>query len=289
MQFALLAPIEVTSDGGHALSLGGPKQRAVLAMLLLEANRPVSKDRLIDGVWGERAPPSAGETLDTYISRLRRLLGPDRLARRPAGYVLRVGPGELDLSTFEELVASAQQLRPRDPAAAATALDQALGLWRGAVLADLRYAPFAAGVTDHLEERRLAAIEQKAEAELAAGPGHEPGPELEQLVGDHPTRERMVALLMLALYRAGRQSDALAAMQVCRRHLALELGLEPGPELRQLEQRILDHDEALAPAPPTPVPRSPPPRASARLYQLLGLARAAGRGGGRSPPPSSSP
>ena len=111
MQFAVLGPIEVTSDAGHALPLGGPKQRTVLAMLLLEANRPVSKDRLIDGVWGERAPPSAGETLDTYVSRLRRLLGPDRLARRPA--VMSCGSaGELDLSTFEELVASAQQLRP---------------------------------------------------------------------------------------------------------------------------------------------------------------------------------
>jgi YVTN family beta-propeller protein len=253
VEFALLGPLEV-SDGVRLLRLGGPKQRAVLAMLLLDANRPVPKHRLVDGVWGDRAPASAEEALDTYLSRLRRLLGPDRLSRYPAGYVLRVGPGELDLSTFEELLASAQRLRPTDPAAAAASLGQALCLWRGPALADLRYEPFASGVTDHLEERRLAAVELRAEAALAAGPGGELVPELEQLVGGHPTRERMVAHLMLALYRAGRQSDALAAMQACRRHLALELGLVPGPELCQLEQRILRHDEALAPALPSPPP-----------------------------------
>src|SRR5580658_9324049 len=141
VEFAVLGPLEV-SDGGHSVPLGGPKQRAVLAMLLLEANRPVAKHRLVYGVWGDTAPPSAEETLDTYLSRLRRLLGPDRLSRHPAGYVLRVGPGELDLSTFEELLASAQRLRPTDPAAAAASLGEALGLWRGPALADLRYEPF---------------------------------------------------------------------------------------------------------------------------------------------------
>jgi DNA-binding SARP family transcriptional activator len=145
VEFALLGPLEV-SDGVRLLRLGGPKQRAVLAMLLLDANRPVPKHRLVDGVWGDRAPASAEEALDTYLSRLRRLLGPDRLSRYPAGYVLRVGPGELDLSTFEELLASAQRLRPTDPAAAAASLGQALCLWRGPALADLRYEPFTSGV-----------------------------------------------------------------------------------------------------------------------------------------------
>jgi YVTN family beta-propeller protein len=229
-------------------------------MLLLEANRPVPKHRLMDGVWGNRAPSTAEETLDTYIYRLRRLLGPDRLHRHPAGYVLRVGPGELDLSTFEELVAFAQQLRPTDPAAAASSLGEALGLWRGPPLADLRYEPFAPDAIDSLEERRLAALEQRTEAQLAMGLGPGLVPELEKLVRDHPDRERVVAQLVIALYRAGRQSDALAAMQACRRHLALELGLEPGPELRQLEQRILQHDEALAPGPSSAPPR-PPSRA----------------------------
>jgi YVTN family beta-propeller protein len=231
------------------LALGGPKQRAVLAMLVLEANRPLSKDRLMNGIWGDVPPASAAETLDTYISRLRRLLGPDRLARRPAGYVLRVEPGELDLAVFDELVSSAERVLPEDPAAAAAALAQALGLWRGAALADLRLEPFATGAADRLDEKRLAALVRRSEADLAVGLGPALVPELERLVGDHPTRERLVAHLMVALYRAGRQSDALAAMQSCRRHLAQELGLEPDPELRRLEQRILEHDEGLTPAP----------------------------------------
>jgi YVTN family beta-propeller protein len=228
-----------------------------LAVLLLEANGPVPKDRLIDGVWGDRPPASAPEILDTYISRLRRLLGPNRLDRRPAGYVLRAGPGELDLTVFTELVSAAERLLPEDPAAAAGTLRQALALWRGAALADLRLEPFATGVTDRLDDRRLAALERRAQADLAIGLGPELVPELERLVGDHPTRERLVAHLMVALYRSGRQSDALAVMQTCRRHLAQELGLEPGPELRQVEQDVLQHHEALAP--PTPAPPSPKP------------------------------
>jgi len=248
MHFAVLGPLEVVEDG-RSLALGGRKQRAVLAMLLLQTNRPVSKARLIEGVWGDVPPASATETLDTYISRLRRLLGQERLARGPAGYVLRVGRGELDLAAFDELVASAERLLSEDPAASAASFAQALGLWRGAALADLRSEPFATGVVDRLDERRLMALERWAEADLAVGLGPELVLDLERLVGDHPTRERMVTHLMVALYRAGRQSDALAAMQSCRRHLARELGLEPGPELRRLEQRILEHDPTLAPSP----------------------------------------
>jgi YVTN family beta-propeller protein len=266
MQFLVLGPLDVVQDG-RSLRLGGPKQRAVLAMLLLEVNGPISKDRLIDGVWGDRPPLNAPQILDTYISRLRRLLGPDRLARRPAGYVLRVEPGELDLSTFEGIVSQAEELLPEDPAAAAGTLSQALGLWRGAALADLRSEPFATGVGDRLDERRLAALERHAEADLAVGLGPELVPELERLTRDHPTRERLVAHLMLALYRSGRQSDALAAMHLCRRHLAQELGLEPGPELRRLEQRILEHDEALTPAPHPPTPRTSSPATSSAERQ----------------------
>ena len=260
MHFRVLGPLQVVEEDGRSLVLGGPKQRAVLALLLMEANRPLSKDRLIDAIWGEHPPVSASETLDTYISRLRRILGPDRLARRPAGYELRVDAGELDLSTFDELVSEAEQLLPQDPAAAAAIFRKALALWNGDPIGDLRYELSMTGITDQLAERHLAALERQAEADLAAGNGLELVPELERLARDHPTRERLVAHLMLGLYRAGRQSDALAAMQSCRRHLSQELGLEPGPELRQLEQRILEHDEGLVPprAPPRPQVPTPP-------------------------------
>jgi YVTN family beta-propeller protein len=259
MHFRVLGPLQVVEEDGRSLVLGGPKQRAVLALLLMEANRPVSKDRLIDAMWGEHPPVSASETLDTYISRLRRILGPDRLARRPAGYELRVDAGELDLSTFDALVSDAEQLLPEDPAAAAATFRKALALWNGDPMGDLRYELSTTGITDQLAERHLAALERQAEADLAAGNGPELVPELERLARNHPTRERLVAHLMLALYRAGRQSDALSAMQSCRHHLSRELGLEPGPELRRLEQRILEHDERLVPprAPPAPqIPRS---------------------------------
>ena len=252
MRFLLLGPVEVV-DEGRLLPLGGPKQRALLAMLLLEANRPVPKERLIDGIWGERTPLSASDVLDTYVYRLRKVLGSDRLARLQPGYVLRVETGELDLFVFEELVRSAEHLLPQDPGAAVGALEQALGLWQGPALADLRYEPFANDLADQLEERRLAAEERRAEAALATGMGSELVPVLERLVQAHPTRERVVAHLMVALYRAGRQSDAMEAMQRCRRQLAVELGLEPGLQLRQLEQLVLNHDETLGPSPPLAV------------------------------------
>jgi YVTN family beta-propeller protein len=261
VHFRVLGPLQVFEDG-RPLVLGGPKQRAVLALLLLEANRPLSKDRLIDDIWGEHPPVTASETLDTYISRLRGILGPGRLARRPTGYELRVDAGEFDLSTFDDLVSEAEQLLPQDPAAAAAIFREALALWKGDPIGDLRYELSITGITDQLAERHLAALERQAEADLAAGKGPELVLELEQLARDHPTRERLVAHLMMALYRAGRQSDALAALQSCRRHLSQELGLEPGPELRRLEQRILEHDEGLVPPRAPPRPRAPTPSTS---------------------------
>ena len=265
MHFRVLGPLQVVEADGRSVVLGGPKQRAVLALLLMEANRPLSKDRLIDAMWGEHPPASASETMDTYISRLRRILGPGRLARRPAGYELRVDAGELDLSTFDELVSEAEQLLPKDPAAAAAIFRQALALWNGDPMGELRYELSMTGITDQLAERHLTALERQAEADLAAGKGPELVPELERLARDHPTRERLVAHLMLALYRAGRQSDALSAMQLCRRHLSRELGLEPGPELRRLEQRILEHDERLL-----PLGAHPPPRVSGPGNSVVG-------------------
>ena len=262
MHFAVLGPLEVV-ENGRAVPLGGRKQRAVLAMLLLQVDQPMSKETLIEGIWGEQPPASASETLDTYVYRLRRLLGADRLERRPGGYLLHLEAGELDLSTFGQLVAAAEQTLPLDPEAAGATLREALALWRGHALADLRYEPFASGIADQLDAQRLAALERRVEADLALGLGAELVPELEHLVGDHPTRERLVAHLMAAFYRAGRQGDALAAMQTCRRQLAQEFGLEPGPELRQLEQRILGHDEALVPAP------SSRPKAQSRAVPVV--------------------
>src|SRR4051794_15278373 len=246
---------------GSALQLGGPKPRALLAMLLLDANEPVSRDRLIEGLWGDDPPPSAAQTLDSYVSRLRRVLGPDRVVRRPPGYLLVVEPGELDLERFERLVED-------------RSLHEALGLWRGPALAGVLYEPFACEEAERLEERRLVALEDRIESDLAGGGGAQLVPELEGLTQAHPFRERLTAQLMLALYRAGRQADALAAMRAARERLDDELGLAPGPRLRELEQRILDHDPRLDPSRPAAAAAAPA-RARRRPLALAALALAA--------------
>jgi YVTN family beta-propeller protein len=246
--FRLLGPLEA-GDKGRPTPLGGPKQRALLALLLLHANEPVSRDRLIEEVWGERLPQSPGQTLDTYVSRLRKLLGPERVERRDGGYLLRVEPGELDLDRFEQLIARKE-------------LRRALEIWRGPALADLRSEPALALEAARLEERRLEVIEERIDADLAAGGGAELVGELRQLVRDHPLRERLLAALMLALYRAGRQAAALEAYQSARRRLAEELGLEPGPQLQELERRILAHDPGLV------VIRGHEPRKAGRSRRL---------------------
>jgi DNA-binding SARP family transcriptional activator/ABC-type transport system substrate-binding protein/streptogramin lyase len=245
VQFAVLGQLEVRIDG-EAAPLGGPKQRALLALLLLSANQVVSRDRLVDGLWGERAPASADRSLDSYVSRLRALIGPDRIERHPPGYLIRVAPGELDLERFERLLeegrvaaAAGHNSQARDR------LHEGLGLWRGPALADLLNEPAAASESARLEERRLLALEERIDADLALGHGPELIPELEQLVVDEPYRERPLGQLMVALYRSGRQAEALAAYQEFRRRLAEELGLEPGPRLRELEQRILRQDPEL--------------------------------------------
>ena len=171
MQFVILGPIEARSDG-RPLVLGGPKQRAVLAILLLHANEPVSRDHLIDGLWGESPPPSARHTLDDYVSRLRRALGADRIERRPPGYVLRVEPGELDLQNFEALLENGRHAAAAgDAAGARDSLREALTLWRGRALADLEYEPFASVEAARLEERRVLALEARIDAELRLGYG----------------------------------------------------------------------------------------------------------------------
>jgi len=274
VEFVVLGRLEVWMDGRPVL-LGGPKQRALLALLLLNGNEVVSRDRLIDGVWGERAPESAQRSLDTYVSRLRALLGGERIERHQPGYRLRVEPGELDLERFEALLEQGRAASAaRDPAAATELLHAALDLWRGRPLLDLENEPFAASESERLEERRLLALEARIEADLELGGGPELVGELEQLVAEHPFRERLLSQLMLSLYRAGRQADALAAYQAGRRRLAAELGLVPSPELRELERRILAHDPTLASAAKTQraaVPR----RLGRRWFAVAALALAA--------------
>lgn len=245
LEFVLLGRLEVRVDG-RSLSLGGTKQRALLALLLMNRNEVVSRDLLIESLWGDRPPPSAQASLDSYISRLRRLLSSDRIERRAPGYLLHVEPGELDLDRFEVLVEEARfAAADGDLVSATKKLDAALRLWRGRALADLEPEHLIAEA-GRLEERRVIAFEARVDAELELGGGAEFVNRLQALVDANPYRERLIGQLMLSLYRARRQTDALAVYQTCRHRFAEELGIEPGPELRALEQRILQHEPALA-------------------------------------------
>jgi DNA-binding SARP family transcriptional activator/pimeloyl-ACP methyl ester carboxylesterase len=215
-------------------------------------------------LWDQDAPAGAVRTVQVYVSRLRRALGDDgAVTSSPAGYRLRVRPGELDLQRFEGLVQEARRaLAQRRAEQAAGLLGEALGLWRGPPLADLEFVPFAQTEIARLEEQRLAAVEARVEADLAAGRHGELVPELQRLIGEHPLRERLHAHLMLALYRSGRQADALAAYRHARQVLVDHLGIEPGAQLRDLERRILAQDQSLAVA--------PPPKAATRLVADAG-------------------
>ncbi len=241
MDFKLLGPLAVT-EHDSSLALGGIKQRTVLAVLLLHANQVVSADRLSDELWGEAPPPSAAKSVQVHVSRLRKVIGDGRLVTRAPGYVLHVAPEELDLARFERLVADAGTV---DPRAAADRLRDALTLWRGPALADLAYQPFAQAEVARLEEMRVAALEQRIDADLACGRHAELVGELEGLANEHPLRERLRCQLMLALYRSARQAEALDAYRDASRELTDGLGLEPGEELKQLEHAILTHDPAL--------------------------------------------
>ena len=241
LDFRVLGPLEVR-DGDRSLVLGGRKQRSLLAILLLHANEVVSDDVLADGLWGEHPPKTAGTALQVHVSALRKLLSAERLERRVSGYLLHVEPEELDLARFERLCAEA---RGREPEAAAGLLAEALALWRGLPLADFAYDSFAQGEIARLEELRLGAIEQRIEAELACGRHAELIGELEALVGEHPLRERLREQQILALYRCGRQAEALEAYRQARQTLVEGLGIEPSPALKELEKAILAQDVAL--------------------------------------------
>ncbi|MBD0282321.1 MAG: ABC transporter substrate-binding protein [Thermoleophilaceae bacterium] len=233
------------------MDLGGPTQRALLAVLLLHAGEVVSVDRLIDQLWGDEPPATAVKTLQAHVSRLRRALNGaenGRLETRGHGYVLHVRPGELDAERFRDLLEDARRrLAEGDPDRAAETLTEALALWRGPALAGLGRNTFARSEIARLDELRLAAIEERIEADLARGRHAALIPELEGLVAQHPLRERLRGQLMLALYRAERQAEALSVYQDGRRALAEDLGLEPSQGLRKLERQILQQDPALAP------------------------------------------
>ena len=248
MRFGILGSLDI-ADNGHQLSLGGRKQRILLAVLLLHAGEAVPRDRLIEAVWDGRPPPSADVSLDTYVHRLRKLLGPERITRGSGGYAIHVEPEELDSNRFEQLIEKARhRAEAGDHAAAAGALRAALGLWRGPAWADVPDDPDAGVDARRLEELRLCGLESRIEADLAVGGGAELVPELEPLVSEHPLRERLLASLMLALYRAGRHTEALEEFTSARRRLVEELGLEPSPALHELQRRILRHDPGLAAA-----------------------------------------
>jgi YVTN family beta-propeller protein len=272
MDFRVLGPVEVR-EAGRPITLGGAKQRALLAVLLLRANEVVSRGRLIDGLWGEEPPASAAHTIETYVSRLRRALHDAKshavLITRPPGYMLRIGPAELDLNRFESLVREGRVLADRNPEAAAELLRQALALFRGPPLDDVAFFPFAEAEVARLAEMRLAVLEERIDADLMAGKSGELVSEIEALVKAHPLRERLHAQLMLALYRAGRQADALDAYRRARQCLAEELGVQPGTALRNLEHAILVQDPLLD----AEAPRLPP-QAPARAARPAGRARA---------------
>jgi DNA-binding SARP family transcriptional activator len=240
LEFRVLGPLEVI-DEGEPVPLGGAKQRALLAVLLLHANTVVSRDRLIDELWGTSPPETAQTALQVHISQLRKRLGREAISTRTPGYAINVERGKLDVDRFEELVSAARGRSPHD---AAADLREALALWRGAPLADLDDT-LARPERRRLEEARLSVLEQRVDADLRLGGGSELVPELERLVLEHPLRERLRGQLMLALYRAGRQADALEVYRHGRRLLDEELGLEPSDELQRLERAILNHDPSL--------------------------------------------
>jgi DNA-binding SARP family transcriptional activator/ABC-type branched-subunit amino acid transport system substrate-binding protein len=246
VEFRILGPLEVV-DGDRPLVLGGPKQQALLAVLLLHRGETVSTDRLIDQLWGERAPATAAKTVQVYVSNLRKALGDGLLATRGHGYVLAPDPSQVDLDRFQAVVGDAREaLEGGNARRASERLREGLAMWRGPPLADFAYEPFAQSEIARLEEARLAALEDRIDADLAMGEQAGLVSELEGLVRQQPLRERLHGQLMLALYRSGRQADALERYQQARRKLTDELGIEPGPALQELERAILNQDPALA-------------------------------------------
>lgn len=256
MQFRILGTLEVFDDQSRIVEIGGRKPRALLVLLLLNANRTVSVSRLVDELWGEQPPANAAKAVQVYVSRLRKALqsppsvaSSERIRTGSRGYTLTVEPGELDLERFRILAEEGSRaLAAGDPGEASEHLARALELWRGPPLEEFAEEPFAPEL-GRLDELRLGAVEQRIEADLALDRHAALTPELTDLVHQHPFRERLLAQLMLALARSGRQADALAAYQEGRTKLIYELGIEPGPPLRELERAILEQRESVSPRP----------------------------------------
>src|SRR5215470_8763351 len=245
MDFRILGPLEVARDG-QLLALGAVQQRALLAVLVLRCGEVVSTDRLVDELWGERAPAAAAKTVQVYVSHLRKALGAGVIVTQGRGYRLAAAPEQVDAARFEALCAEGRRaLAGGDAARARERLCSALGLWRGEPLAEFTYEPFAQAAIARLHEARLAALEDRIDADLALGAGGELIGEIESLIAANPLQERLRGQLMLALYRAGRQADALAAYRQTSELLREELGLEPGRSLQELERAILDQDASL--------------------------------------------
>jgi DNA-binding SARP family transcriptional activator len=285
VRLRILGPLEVV-ENGRALDLGAHKQQALLGVLALRPREVVSTARLIDELWGESPPASAAKAVQGYVSGLRKALGGDAIVTRAGGYLVAVDPDALDAERFDQLVAAGRERLAPDPARAAATLREALALWRGDPLEGLRLAANARIEVQRLAERRLTALELRIEADLALGRHGELVGELQELAAVHPYREGLVAHLMLALYRSGRQAEALSAYRRARQQLAAELGLEPSESLRQLERQVLAQDpqldlvapeaEAAEPAapvasvPPPPAPPAPPaPQHARRLVTVL--------------------
>jgi DNA-binding SARP family transcriptional activator len=257
VEFRILGPLDVLDDDGRPVTLPPAKPRALLVLLLLSRNRTVRTEVLVDQLWDERPPATATKTVQVYVSQLRKGLG-DRLQTRPGGYELRVGDDELDADRFERLADAGEYRR-------------ALELWRGPALVDVRGEAFARSAAERLEEARLAALEERIDVDLDAGKHAALVGELEQLVEEHPLRERLRGQLMLALYRSGRQAEALDVYRRTRTLLADELGLEPSPELRELEQAILRQDDALRRERPASAPGAAMPAPRRRVWPLVAL------------------
>jgi DNA-binding SARP family transcriptional activator/basic membrane lipoprotein Med (substrate-binding protein (PBP1-ABC) superfamily) len=282
VEFRLLGALEVV-DGGRRVALGGARQRALLTLLLLHRNEVLTPDRIVDDLWHGDPPRTAQHIVRVYVSQLRKALEPERgdaeqhvLLTRGSGYLLQAAPQDVDLDCFVAALAEGRRLRREGSAAdAAAAFREALALWRGPPLQDVAYESFAQGEIARLEELRLATLEERFEAELAAGDDAALVADLERLVAESPLRERLRAQLMLALYRSGRQADALAVYAEGRRALVDELGLEPASDLRELQARILRHDPGLdrpAAGVQTPSGRRPRRRRNGAALAAISLA-----------------
>lgn len=277
-EFRLLGPVTVHDTAGGTLTPSGPKQRALLATLVLHAGQLLSVDRLVEELWGSAPPANAPNALQAHVARLRRLLpapGHEWISTLPTGYLLTPGQASTDVARFTRLSGQGRAALPHDPGQAALLLHRALSLWRGPALQDSRHGPLCAAEADRLEEQRLTTLEALYEASLQCGRSAEITAGLERLSADHPLRERLYDLLMLALYRGGRQAEALGVYERARRHLVTTLGIEPGPALRARLDAILNHSPTLTPPPPPPPYRPAAPTGSARPPHAAARARPA--------------